>query len=139
MVLKAASFLLLNFVLSFLSYFVPKNKKQILLGSSTGNRIFGSPKYFLLYLSKIEYHHRFFWITANKKIFSELKNHNLPVLYLYSLTGFKAILRSEFLVFTHTVLDVSYSFLLPGRFNKIETWHGTSLKKNRKIRLETSK
>jgi len=71
-----------------------------------------------------------FWITASKKIYSELREKELPVVFLYSLKGFISILRSNYLVFDHNPHGVSYGPLLPGRFTKIETCHGTGIKKD---------
>ena len=40
----------LNALLTLLSFMVSKNEKQILIGSRYGEKFFGSPKYFFLYL-----------------------------------------------------------------------------------------
>src|SRR3989442_6301325 len=110
--------LFLNFILSVLSYLVPKNKKQILLGADKGSAFMGNPKYFYLFLLKNKtYFERIFWITVDKKIYSYLKERKCPVLYLYSWDGFFAILRSNYLITSHTIGDVSYVGFLFGRFN----------------------
>jgi len=129
----------LNLLLGFLSYFVPKNKKQILLGSKYGLAFKGNPKYFYLYLlnKKNNHFNKIFWITRNQKILSDLKKKHLPVINLYSLTGFKAILRTSFFIIDYTVRDVSYAFLLPGRFNVIQSYHGAPTKGSERI-LEKS-
>lgn len=102
----------LNLILGVLSYIIPKNKKQIVLGSERGNEFFGNPKYFYLYLlNHKNYFNRIFWITKNQKIYSELKERELPVLHLYSLKGFIAILRSNFLIASHSTYDVSFFFI----------------------------
>lgn len=126
---KYGFLLLLNFILSFMSYIIPKKENSYLLGSKDCSKFFGNPKYFFLYLCKYQNDCNFYWITSNKKILKDLKTRNLPVLYLYSLNGFIGILRSKFLIFTHGISDLSYSIMLPGKFNKIQTWHGTPLKK----------
>jgi CDP-glycerol glycerophosphotransferase len=119
----------LNFVLGVLSYIIPKNKKQILLGSDKGLKFMGNPRYFYLYLLKNKTHFdRIFWITADKKIFLYLKERKYPILYLYSWKAFVAILRSNYLITSHFIGDVSYVGILFGKFNKIETWHGTPIK-----------
>ena len=120
--------LFLGLILSTLSFVVPKNKKQILLGSHRGLNFFGSPKNFFFYLNNKQNYFRPLWITRNKKLFSKIQKKKLPVLYLYSLKGFFAILRSYYLVFDHGSMDVSYSGFLMGRYNMIQTWHGTPLK-----------
>src|SRR5689334_20979227 len=125
----SASRIFLTIALCVLSYIVPKNKKQILLGSDNGSHFFGNPKYFYLFLLRNKNNFdQIFWITSNKEIYTELMTRKLPVLYLFSSKGFIAILRSYYLITSHLTADVSYLAFLPGKFNKIETWHGTPLK-----------
>ena len=119
----------LNLILGFLSYVVPKNKNQILLGADNGNEFFGNPKYFYLFLlQNKKYFNKILWITKNDKIYHDLKKEGFPVLKLYSLKGFIAIIQSNFLITSHFINDVSYFFFLPGKFNKIETFHGNAIK-----------
>jgi len=119
----------LNILLGLLSYLVPKNKNQILMGSMLGNRFVGNPKYFFLYCcTNKNTRCKALWITANRRVFYELQKKGFPILFLYSLRGFIAVLCSEYLLFDHNPRDVSYNHLLPGRFNKIETWHGMGVK-----------
>jgi len=102
----------LNLILGVLSYIIPKNKTQIVLGSEAGREFFDNPKYFYLYLlNHKNYFNRIFWITKNQKIYHELKERELPVLYLYSLKAFIAILRSNFLITSHFINDVSFFFI----------------------------
>jgi len=122
--------ILLNVILGILSYIIPKNKKLILIGLKYGEKFYGNPKYFYLYLKKKKNEEcRAVWVTSSDKIFSELSKKNLPVVNLYSLAGFFSILRAHFLVFDPSVYGVSYSFFLPGKFNKVQTWHGVAFKK----------
>jgi len=120
----------MNLLLFVLSYIIPKNKKMIILGSEYGKNFTGNPKYFFLYLlqRKNNKYEEIFWITKNKKILAELKEKKLPVLYMYSWKGFKAILCSQHLVISFTHEDVSYGPLLFGNFNFIQTYHGTPTK-----------
>jgi len=124
------SYFFMNLLLSILSYIIPKNKKMIVLGSRYGKDFAGNPKYFFLYLlqKKNNYYKEIFWITKNKKILAELEEKQLPVLYIYSWRGFKAILRSQHLVISFTSEDVSYGPLLFGNFNFIQTYHGAPTK-----------
>lgn len=111
-----------------LSYFVPKDKRLILIGSKGGMKFFGNPKFFYLYLVKEQNYYKAFWITQNEKIFSDLRQKDFPVLMKYSLKGFFTILRANYLIIDHGISDVSYLEFLPGRFRKIQAWHGTPLK-----------
>ena len=121
----------LTSLLVLFSYFVPKNNEQILLGSIFGTNFVGNPKYFYLYLmnnKKNQHFKKIFWITKNKKIYSELKEKNMPVIFSYSFEGFVAILRSNFLIDSYDISDVAYLHFLPGRFNKIQIFHGLPFK-----------
>ena len=124
------SYFIVNLLLSVLSYIIPKNKKMIILGSGYGTNFVGNSKYFFLYLlqRKNNDYEEIFWITKNKKILAELEEKKLPVLYIYSWNGFKAILRSQHLVISNTHEDVSFSGLLFGNFNFIQTYHGAPTK-----------
>ncbi len=121
----------LNFLLGFLSFIIPKNNNQIILGSGGGITFFDNSKYFYLYLLNRKDNNQFkkiYWITKSKKVFHKLNQKNMPVIRLYSFEGFAAILRSKFIVTTHTGNDISYFLRLPGRFNKIQALHGAPLK-----------
>ena len=96
-----------------------------MLGARYGNKFYGSPKYFFLYLYRQKKDVNPIWITSNDKVFQRLESEGLPVVYLYSWEGFIAILKSNFLILDHSVREISYSFCLPGRFKKINTWHGS--------------
>lgn len=123
--------LFITALLVLLSYLVPKNKEQILLGSRFGLDFVGNPKYFYLYLLTNQHNRSFkkiFWITKNREIYFQLKTKLMPVIYSYSFAGFVAILRSNFLIDSYDVSDIAYLHFLPGRFNKIEIYHGLPFK-----------
>ncbi len=112
----------LNFILAILSYLIPKNKKQVVVGSY---QFIGNSKHFYLYLVKNKNTEcKATWITRSKKIHLKLQEEGFSVVYLKSLKGFFSILRSQYLLFSHSSRDISYLMWLPGRFNKIQMWHG---------------
>jgi len=125
----------LNIMLAFLSYLIPKKSNQILIGCRYCERFSGNPKFFFLYMYGKQKDFQVIWITANKKLFLELQGKKLPSVFLYSFKGFKTILRSTFLIFDHNIRGVSYSFFLPGKFYKIEIWHGVSGIKKMDLRI----
>lgn len=121
--------LLLNSVLFFLSYMVPKDRKLILLSSSRGITFRGNPKYFFLELLTGDYDFNPVWITKDKTIYQSLKRKSLPVVYAYSISGCLKILRSQYLIIDDIAKDILFSHVIMGRFNIIQTTHGILFKK----------
>ena len=111
-----------------MSYFVPKTKNQILLGARDG-KFADNTKYFFLFLMKKETPLVFFWITKDKELYKKFQNLDFPVVYMYSIKGFLAILRSNFILVNQLVNDASFFLMLPGRFKILNLWHGTPFKK----------
>ena len=121
--------LALNFILFMLSYVIPKNKKLCLLGSGAGTSFKGNPKYLYLHSLTNESRYQISWITKNKKLYDKLNEKKHPVLQVYSVKGFWNILRAKYLIIEQSAKDISYIGVINGRFNIIQTWHGTPLKK----------
>ena len=121
--------LTLNCILFVLSYIVPKQKKLLLFGSGSGKSFKGNPKYLYLHLLKNKSPYQIHWITKNENVSKNLKDNNYPVLKLYSILGFWNILRAKYLIIDQSAKDISYIGVINGRFNIIQTWHGTPLKK----------
>lgn len=119
--------IILNCILTILSYIIPKDRDLILLGSY--NTFAGNTKTFYLYcLSKARNNFKIYWVTHNKSIYRLLADRQLPVLYIYTFNAFIYILRAKYLLLTHGPIDVSYFYFLLGNFNMIQTWHGIALK-----------
>ena len=76
---------------------MPKTKNQILLGARDG-KFADNTKYFFLFLMKKETPLVFFWITKDKELYKKFQNLDFPVVYMYSIRGFLAILRSNFIL-----------------------------------------
>lgn len=122
--------ILLDFFLVLFSFFIPKNKKTILYGAGDGKDFKGNPKYLYLYNLKNNPKLFSFWITAYKPLYHQMLKQKQPCFYLYSLKGFWAILRAQFLVIEIMPKDTLYAgFFALGRFKYIQTFHGMPLKK----------
>ncbi|MFT6286558.1 MAG: CDP-glycerol glycerophosphotransferase [Alcanivorax sp.] len=122
--------ILLNGLLAGLSLVVPKNDGLVLAGTLYGRGFSGNPRAIYLYMLRqptIRFH-TVLWITGDPQIEKTLIRHGLPYVRLYSLAGFWAIVRARLLVTGYNIRDVSYFQFLPGRFTKIQTWHGLPLK-----------
>ncbi len=116
------------------SYIVPKKKNLIIFGSGNARLFNGNPKYMYMYLHNnnnnnnnldIEY----YWSTKSKEVFERLDAKNYPVINARSLKGFFRLLRAKYLVIEMSSIDVSYTRSIIGRFNFVQSNHGTPLKK----------
>jgi len=131
----------LNLSLFILSYIISRKKGLILLGGGLGKKFNGNSKYFYLYLIRKHSERKlypcisFYWITESYKLYQELKEKNMPVLYKYSIRGFWQILRAEYIVIeSGTAIgegghDIGYERLFFGKFNIVQTWHGIPIKR----------
>lgn len=121
---------LLFLLLFILSYVIPKKKQLLLFGAGDSKQFQGNPKYLLLYLNKKKIENfEYYWSAKSKKQQTELKKWNIPFIDPYTLKGFWKILRAEYLFIEKSSYDVYYTKNIFGRFNFIQTWHGSPLKK----------
>src|SRR5699024_5687039 len=113
-----------------LSYLIPRKKNLIVCGGGDAGQFQGNPKYILLYLLKSKNKDlEFYWSSKSKEQRKKLKSLSIPFINPYSLKGFFIILRAKYLFIEKSSFDVYYSRSIFGRFNFIQTWHGTPLKK----------
>jgi CDP-glycerol glycerophosphotransferase (TagB/SpsB family) len=127
---------ILDLLLIILSIVVPKKTGQLLFGADLGTLFKGNPKYLFLYLQG---NADLFpiWITGNKKVVAELSSRQCAVVYKYSVRGFWAILRSEWLFIDFTPKDVMYlGETAFGRFKFVQTTHGVPFKKGGQFALD---
>jgi CDP-glycerol glycerophosphotransferase (TagB/SpsB family) len=120
----------LQTLLVLLSYLVPKDERLILCGCQDES-FKGNPKYFYLYLQRNNGEYRSLWVTGDGRVFKELYDAGMQVVHKYSPRGFWAILRAKWLVVEVSIQDISYATWICnsiGRFNLIQTYHGTPLK-----------
>ncbi len=126
LITKLSIGMIINIILTILSYIIPKDRTLVLLGSY---RTFaGNTKAFYLYLLNFNTNYKPVWITHDKKIYQLLLDRNMSVVYIYTIKAFVSILRANYLILTHGPVDVSYFYFLFGRFNMVQTWHGIALK-----------
>ena len=118
-----------NISLFILSYLIPKNKNLYLFGSGSGVSFKGNPKYLYLYSLVNKCSCNIYWITKSENVHTTLTGKKYPVIKLHSIIGFWRILRAKYLIIDQSAKDISYIGIINGRFNIIQTWHGTPLKK----------
>lgn len=112
------------------SYIIPKKKDLIICGGGDAKQFQGNGKYLLLHLKNHNPRNlEFYWSSKSKKQQEELNELNIPFIDPYSWNGFWKILRAQYLFIEKSSIDVYYTKHIFGKFNFIQTWHGTPLKK----------
>lgn len=85
-----------------------KRKENIWIFSSWNGLTFSdNAKYLFLYAHKYEENIDVFWITRSNQLYKELKELELPVLYIYSLGGILKCLKAGVQLTTHGIYDLS--------------------------------
>lgn len=113
----------------WLSFFVPRNKKIWLFGSTFGRRFADNPRYLYLYASqhKEELGIRPIWISQNKEIVDFLTANGYEAYLYHSFKGIWYALRGKVYLFDNYSKDIN--FWQSGGAVKINLWHGIPLKK----------
>lgn len=126
------------------SFFIPRDKKLWVFGSTFGRRFADNPRYFYLYVVQrnINFSHqteqdcildnqisqiRSVWISQNREIVALLQEKGYPVYFKYSLKGIWSCLRGGVYFYDNYPKDISH--WLSGGAIKINLWHGIPLKK----------
>ena len=108
---------------------VPKKDNLIIFTSEYGKAFRGNPKFLFEYVIDQVPEFEAIWISFSYDIYMKIKKkYPENVVYLYSLKGFRAIIRSKFVIFHQITFDYGE---IP--FNKkkqifIETFHGLVFK-----------
>ncbi len=119
------------FVLLFLlSYFIPKKKNLLIFGGGDGKQFQGNSKYLLLFLIKNNIEgFEYYWSSKTPKQQENLKRLKIPFVNPYTWKGFFKLLRANYMFIEKSSYDTYYSTSIFGRFNFIQTCHGSPQKK----------
>ncbi len=114
-----------------------KNSKVWLFGAQGGLSYSDNSKYFFEWLLKEHPDEECYWITKDKRIYRNLKNKKVPVVFFYSFKSILFIAKAKYLVCTHshTGNDV-YKFVKKSKV-LITLWHGIPLKKMGKLQKKS--
>ena len=124
--MKKKILIVLNlFFLFFLSFIIPKKKNLLLFGDGHKN-FMGNSRYLFEYSIKYKHLKNYFIINNNSKYLE--KKYTKNYIYENSIKTFWLILRAKYIFVNGVSGDVSFSHFL-GRFNIINLWHGTPIKK----------
>lgn len=138
----------------WLSFFMPRNKKLWLFGSTFGRRFADNPRYLYLYVSQhsdyasnkvkkvvADYRNtghyfeedeyvksvRAVWISHNKDVVQFLKEEGYEAYYYHSPKGIWMALRGGIYIFDNYSKDIN--FWQSGRAVKFNLWHGVGNKR----------
>ncbi len=138
-IISSFLYIVLDILLSFLSYLIPKKQGLIVFTSHYGEKYKNNSKYLFEYLnSNLDLENKlnegnflFIWATRSKEVYKSLLERNLKCSYTYSLKHIYYILRSESFVIDNSLKGIFFTnvFSFLGRFNVIQLWHGTGFKK----------
>ncbi|MBN2436581.1 MAG: CDP-glycerol glycerophosphotransferase family protein [Spirochaetes bacterium] len=122
--------IILDSLLFFFSYIIPKNSKLYVFGAGDGHDFKGNTKYVFLHCVNNMPSINPVWVVGNRKLLSDLKKQGFTVINKYSIRGFFTILRAKFLFIEIMPRDIVYAGIHAlGRFSYIQTFHGMPLKK----------
>lgn len=124
-------------ILLILSYIIPKDNKSLFF-SSVGNYEFPlftdeknfqfkeSPKYLAIYSAKKLKNYKTYFHVPDKKMFNEIRELN--IIPITGIKSFWMMLRAKYIFVDNINFGANASFLT-GKFEIIQCWHGTPVKK----------
>jgi len=139
-VLKTMVLKILFLSIYLLNIFIPKQGNLIIFTSEYGKVFRGNPRFLFDYVINQVPEFEAIWVSSVYDTYIKIKNkYPENVVYLYSLKGFRTIIRSKFIVFHQITFDFGD---VP--FNKkkqifIQTFHGIIFKKLGFKRKKTNK
>jgi CDP-glycerol glycerophosphotransferase (TagB/SpsB family) len=110
----------LEYMMAFLDFFYPKDKKTILFGSEMGEFVSGSPKALFKYVQKNHPEYKIFFYSPFMKstVLAKVK---------YVIMHAPIFFRAKFLVSSHPPKDF-FPFAWSTKKIFVNAWHGTPLK-----------
>jgi CDP-glycerol glycerophosphotransferase len=128
--------LVIDGALGLLSWIIPKNKRLVILGAGLGQSYAGHPK--ALHQKLIADPNKQFralWLTKNPNLQKELLSKGYPTCLCASIKGCWAILRAQWIIIESGTAknrwghDIAPERFLFGRFQIMQTWHGSPIKR----------
>ena len=111
---------------------IPKNRKLVIFGSMAGNYYGDNSRYVFERILQTNPELQSVWMTRKKSIYNELIKMNLPVCYMYSVSGLTSIIRASLGVYTNNLADIAlFPTLAPSNMKLLALRHGRSVKKVR--------
>jgi len=113
--------------LVLMSWLVPKGRDRYVFSASTGKTYSGNPKFLFEYMRT---KHRCVFVVNDKPLVMNLRQRGIKANYTYSFASWWSVVRARSLVVDNGLRGpFAYGILARfGRFNILQTWHGTGIK-----------
>lgn len=113
----------------FLSFIIPKKRNLVLFIGSGDGQFRDNVKYLFLYLRRLDQkEYEFYFLTENKKVFNNLKENKLPVLFYPNISTISKLLRASIVIVDNLMWISNIKYHLLYRSYKVQLWHGCSIK-----------
>lgn len=113
----------------FISFLIPKKKGLWLFSAWFGKKYLDNPKYIFQELLKTDNDLKPYWLVKDKALLKRLEALNYPVVNAFSIKGIWLQLRSEVIIFTHSVRSEFLPWFISVQTKRVQTWHGIPIKK----------
>jgi CDP-glycerol glycerophosphotransferase (TagB/SpsB family) len=126
--LKAIS-KIINYIITIISYLVPKDRKVIVFGAFLGNR-FGdnSASFFNFCNVHKENTYKYYWLSDSSKVVASIKSKGRNAYLKKSLKGFWLTLRASLFITSHGLKDVLFYSVKRGIVPELYLHHGIPLR-----------
>jgi CDP-glycerol glycerophosphotransferase len=112
-----------------LAYLFPKKRNLVLFIGGNDGQFRDNAKYLYLHLYRSQQEKfKFFFLTANKKIFRQLQSNNLPAILYPKLSTLLIMLRASVIIVDNYTWISNLKYYLLLYSYKIQLWHGCSIK-----------
>ncbi|WP_085306000.1 CDP-glycerol glycerophosphotransferase family protein [Colwellia polaris] len=126
---KQIFYLLINIILYFFSYLIPKKKSLWVFGAWFGQKYSDNPKAFFEYVNFNQKRIDAVWISKNTDVIQHVRSLGFQAHNEQSIAGMWYQLRSEFVFVCQSLHDDLYPATIGKKTKVINLWHGLPLKK----------
>ena len=122
--------LIIGIIIRPLAYFFPKKRNLILFIGGGDGQLRDNIKY--LYLQMVrsrQERFELYFLTEDKKLFSQLRSHDLPVLLYPRWSTVIIMLKTSILIVDNFEWIRNFKYHLLADTFKVQLWHGCSIKK----------
>jgi len=119
----------LAIIINALARFIPKDDKTWLFSSWNGRKYSDNSRFIYEYALQNDDSLNVYWMCKTLQLKKEMEKMGLPACYSLSLKGLYLHLTASRVVLSHSVHWEYYPVFLSSNTKRIQTWHGTPIKK----------